>query len=164
MTSDEYNQCVDQYTDAIYRFAFRHLRTEDDAKEIVQISYEKFWMKHAEVHIEKAKSYLFAIANHCIIDEFRKRKNTTSIDELNYNNHPRTETNLPDPQLKELLLRALNELTPLLRTVLLLRDYEGYSYAEIGEVTNLNESQVKVYIFRARQTMKSKLGNNPLTA
>ncbi|HNF70750.1 MAG TPA: sigma factor-like helix-turn-helix DNA-binding protein, partial [Chitinophagales bacterium] len=38
-----------------------------------------------------------------------------------------------------------------------LRDYEGYSYEEIGEVLNLSESQVKVYIFRARQTMKEYL-------
>jgi len=36
----------------------------------------------------------------------------------------------------------------------LLRDYEGYAYNEIGEITKLNESQVKVYIFRARQFLK----------
>jgi RNA polymerase sigma factor (sigma-70 family) len=164
MTSDDYNQCVEKYADAIYRFAFRHLRTEDDAKEIVQISFEKFWMKHANIQIEKAKSYLFTIANNCIVDEFRKRKFTTDIDALSASDHPKTESTSTDHRLKEILQKALDELTPLLRTVLLLRDYEGYSYAEIGEVTNLNESQVKVYIFRARQTMKMKLGTNPLTA
>jgi RNA polymerase sigma-70 factor (ECF subfamily) len=41
----------------------------------------------------------------------------------------------------------------------LLRDYEGYSYEEIGEITQLNESQVKVYIFRARQKMKEMIGS-----
>jgi RNA polymerase sigma-70 factor (ECF subfamily) len=164
MTSDEYNQCVENCADAIYRFAFRHLRTEDDAKEIVQLSFEKFWMKHTEINVEKAKSYLFAIANNCIVDEFRKRKFTAGLDSLSPNDHPKTESITPDHTIKEILQKALEELTPLLRTVLLLRDYEGYSYAEIGEVTNLNESQVKVYIFRARQTMKIKLGKNPLTA
>jgi len=39
----------------------------------------------------------------------------------------------------------------------LLRDYEGYSYEEIGEMLNLSESQVKVYIFRARQSLKEYL-------
>lgn len=164
MTSDDYNQCVEKYADAIYRFAFRHLRTEDDAKEIVQISFEKFWMKHANIQLEKAKSYLFTIANNCIVDEFRKRKFTTDIETLNASDHPKTELTSSDHRLKEILQKALDDLSPLLRTVLLLRDYEGYSYAEIGEVTNLNESQVKVYIFRARQTMKMKLGTNPLTA
>ena len=143
MTSDDYNQCVEKYADAIYRFAFRHLRTEDDAKEIVQISFEKFWMKHANIQLEKAKSYLFTIANNCIVDEFRKRKFTTDIETLNASDHPNTELTSSDHRLKEILQKAL---------------------AEIGEVTNLNESQVKVYIFRARQTMKMKLGTNPLTA
>ncbi|MFY7757298.1 MAG: RNA polymerase sigma factor [Flavobacterium stagni] len=163
MTSDDYNQCVEKYADAIYRFAYRHLRTEDDAKEIVQIAFEKFWMKHGDIQIEKAKSYLFTIVNNCIVDEFRKRKFTADVDSLNASDHPKTESQFTDHKLKEILQKALDELSPILRTVLLLRDYEGYTYAEIGEVTNLNESQVKVYIFRARQTMKSKLGTNPFT-
>ena len=41
------------------------------------------------------------------------------------------------------------------KTVLLLRDYEGYTYSEIGEMTGLTETQVKVYIFRARRQMKA---------
>jgi len=162
MTADEYNQCVDLYADAIYRFAVRHLRNEYDAQEIVQTAFEKFWMKHETVNNEKAKSYLYSIANNCIVDEFRKRKQTTGLENLSAEQHPQTELPATDPILSGALNKALQELTPLLRTVLLLRDYEGYSYSEIGEATNLSESQVKVYIFRARQTMKNKLGQNPL--
>ena len=44
------------------------------------------------------------------------------------------------------------------KMVLLLRDYEGYSYEEIGEMANLNESQVKVYIYRARVFLKKYIG------
>ncbi|MFN5219020.1 MAG: RNA polymerase sigma factor, partial [Sphingomonadales bacterium] len=61
--------------------------------------------------------------------------------------------------LKEILAKALETLPDIQRTVILLRDYEGYSYDEIGSITGLNESQVKVYIFRARQTLKSYLGS-----
>ena len=61
--------------------------------------------------------------------------------------------------LKELINKALETLPDIQRTVILLRDYEGYSYEEIGSITGLNESQVKVYIFRARQTLKSYLGS-----
>ena len=43
------------------------------------------------------------------------------------------------------------------KTVVLLRDYEGYNYSEIAEITDLSESQVKVYIFRARKTLQSYL-------
>ena len=39
----------------------------------------------------------------------------------------------------------------------MLKDYEGYSYEEIGKITDLNESQVKVYLHRARITLKNYL-------
>jgi RNA polymerase sigma-70 factor (ECF subfamily) len=52
----------------------------------------------------------------------------------------------------------LTKLPEIQRSVILLRDYEGYNYAEIGEITNLNESQVKVYIFRARTFLKNYIG------
>jgi RNA polymerase sigma-70 factor (ECF subfamily) len=59
--------------------------------------------------------------------------------------------------LKEVLDLALSRLSEIQRTVVLLRDYEGYSYEEIGEITGLNEAQVKVYIYRARLTLKQYL-------
>jgi RNA polymerase sigma-70 factor (ECF subfamily) len=52
----------------------------------------------------------------------------------------------------------LSRLPEIQKTVLLLRDYEGYNYDEIGEMTNLSSSQVKVYIFRARKSMKQYIG------
>ena len=60
--------------------------------------------------------------------------------------------------LKEVLNEGLNKLSEIQRTVILLRDYEGYNYAEIGEITGLKESQVKVYIFRARGFLKEYIG------
>ncbi|RLD49112.1 MAG: RNA polymerase sigma factor, partial [Bacteroidetes bacterium] len=57
--------------------------------------------------------------------------------------------------LKEVLDEALKKLNEVQRSVILLRDYEGYSYQEIGEITGLSESQVKVYIYRARVFLKN---------
>ena len=57
-------------------------------------------------------------------------------------------------RLNEILEFALNKLPPIQKTVVLLRDYENYSYKEIAEITSLSETQVKVYIFRARNFMK----------
>ena len=59
--------------------------------------------------------------------------------------------------LKEILDEALNRLPGLQKSLILLRDYEGYNYEEIGKITGLNESQVKVYIFRARTALKNYL-------
>ncbi len=60
--------------------------------------------------------------------------------------------------LKEILNKAVEQLPDVQRSVILLRDYEGYSYREIGEIAGLSESQVKVYIFRARIFLKKFIG------
>lgn len=60
-------------------------------------------------------------------------------------------------ELQDLLEVALNTLPTIQKSILLLRDSEGYDYKEIGDVLNLNESQVKVYLFRARKKVKNYL-------
>lgn len=55
---------------------------------------------------------------------------------------------------------ALGKLPENQKTVILLRDYEGYSYEEIEQITGLSASQVKVYLFRARKSMKDRLIEN----
>jgi RNA polymerase sigma-70 factor (ECF subfamily) len=56
---------------------------------------------------------------------------------------------------KAILEKALNELPPVQKSILLLRDLEGYEYKEIGEILGISEAQVKVYLFRARQKVKN---------
>lgn len=157
MNPEQYNKCVDLHSDALFRFALKNLKDEDEAKEIVQSTFEKLWIRRQEVDFERAKSYLFTTAYHAMVDFWRKAKRMTQISE-------ETENQLSAPTreykgLKAILEKALNQLPEIQKTVVLLRDYEGYSYEEIGEITNLNESQVKVYIFRARQTLKTIIGS-----
>ena len=57
-------------------------------------------------------------------------------------------------ELKEILDMCLERLPETQKSIILLRDIEGYSYSDIGEILNLSESQVKVYLFRARKKIK----------
>ena len=152
MNARDYNQCVDDHADAVYRFILKNIRDDDKAKDIVQDSFEKMWMKHAEINVAKAKSYLFTTAYHTMIDNTRRDSKQTKFEEAHLN-LTGVENNFSD--LKEILEEALTHLPEIQRSVILLRDYEGYTYEEIGEITGLNESQVKVYIFRARMTLKN---------
>ncbi len=150
MTAREYNLAVDEYSDNIFRFALKQLKNEMTARDVVQETYTKVWIKHEEVSYEKVKSYLFTTAYHVIVDWINKEKRSGDIEyaperAMNY------EINF---DVNEVLHIALDKLPEIQKTVVLLRDYEGYNYAEIAEITNLNESQVKVYIFRARKTLK----------
>ncbi len=152
MTVREYNHCVDTYADRIFRFVLKHMKDSDISNDIVQDSFIKLW-KHADnVAYDKARSYLFTTAYHTLIDYTRKNKYVSPYDasmETNYSvDHGYSD-------LKEILEEALTKLPEIQRSVVLLRDYEGYHYKEIAEITGLNETQVKVYIYRARTALKS---------
>ena len=155
MTIQQYNQAVDLYADVLYRFVLKHIKDTDIAKDIIQDTFEKVWRKVNEINQDKIKSYLFTSAYHTLIDYTRKQKiqGTMTLE---------AESQLQDQKqysdLKHILDEALNKLPEIQKTVILLRDYEGYDYKEIGEITNLNESQVKVYIFRARTFLKNYIG------
>ena len=156
MTAEEYNYCVNTHSDNVYRFILKSIRDIDKAKDIVQDSYEKLWLKRTEVSHEKSKSYLFSIAYHTMVDQIRREKRVGSFDEVKQATISHSEQY---SDLNELLHRAVEQLPEIQKNVLLLRDYEGYSYEEIGEITGLNESQVKVYIYRARVFLKSYIGS-----
>lgn len=156
MTTEEYNKCVDDYSDGVYRFVLHNIRDEDKAKDIVQDSYIKMWEKVGDIDCKKARSYIFTTAYHTMIDTIRRDKKLTSFEDIEYNQSSGSKEYLG---LKEIVRDAVNKLPEVQRSVVLLRDYEGYSYEEIGEITELTESQVKVYIYRARVFLKEYIGS-----
>lgn len=156
MTTSEYNKSVDQYSDNIYRFALKNMRDSEKAKDIVQDTFMKLWVRVEDVNYEKVKSYLFTSAYHTMVDLSRKEKRVGEYNEAKVKKMGHSEQY---SDAKEILDLAVAKLPDIQRQMILLRDYEGYSYEEIGEITNLNESQVKVYIFRARKFLKDYIGN-----
>ena len=151
----DYNKCVDLYADGVYRFILKQIRDKDAARDIVQDAFEKMWRKLETIDAAKAKTYLFTTAYHTLVDYTRKNAKKACFSEVDFNAHSH---NSQYSDLKEILNRGLEQLPEIQKTVLLLRDYEGYDYAEIGTITGLNESQVKVYIFRARTFLKNYIG------
>lgn len=154
MTAKEYNSAVDQYADNIYRFVLKHIKNVEAAKDIVQETFAKVWIKREDISYEKIRSYLFTTAHHTLIDAVRKEKYQEDVEVIDKH---RNEAPVKNMDLQKTLHDALDQLPEIQRTVILLRDYEGYDYTEIGEITNLTESQVKVYIFRARTKLKQIL-------
>ncbi len=155
MTVDEYNKSVDLFADGVYRFILNNIKDVERARDVVQDSFEKMWKRARHVDYKKAKSYLYTTAYHTMIDHLRRdqyyiRWDEEGPEEADHSNH--------FSDLKELLEEALEKLPGIQKSVVLLRDYEGYSYKEIGEITGLNEPQVKVYIYRARMALKNYIG------
>lgn len=155
MTTTDYNHCVDRYADGVFRFICKSLGDAEQARDIVQEAFTRLWERHKEVSHEKVKSYLFTTAYHIMIDMIRKDKRQTTFNE-SHTHSMVYET--PSFDLKAILNEAVDKLPEIQKTVVLLRDYEGYTYDEIGQITGLNESQVKVYIYRARVFLKNYIG------
>lgn len=154
MTEKEYNNCVNQYADNVYRFILKNLRHEEDARDVVQTAFEKMWRNREEVDAQKSKSYLFTVAYHQMIDHIRKVKRIQLREEFS---DTAKVDNRPANNLKKILDEALARLSETQRSLVLLKDYEGYSYEEIGQIMQLNASQVKVYLHRARVQLKEYL-------
>ena len=154
MTEREYNECVHKHADGLFRFIVKNLRHEEDARDIVQTAFEKLWRNRDAVEENKSKSYLFTVAYNQMIDHIRKvkrihlKEEVSSIALVDYQ---------PSGDMKKALNDALNRLSEVQKSLVMLKDYEGYSYEEIGQIMGLNESQVKVYLHRARLTLRNYL-------
>ena len=154
MTEREYNNCVNLYADNVFRFIVKNLRHEEDARDVVQTAFEKMWRNREDVDNAKSKSYLFTVAYHQMIDHIRKVKRINLQEDFKEDSKVQQT---PVYNLKKTLEEALGRLSDLQRSLVMLKDYEGYSYEEIGTITGLNESQVKVYLHRARVQLKNYL-------
>ena len=155
-----YNEWVDRFADGIFRFALKNTRDSEQAKDLVQDAFEKLWIKKDQIDASKAKAYLFQIVSNALIDRARRVKLNAAFREQLSSNDSLVFNESVD--LKKTLEDAVAKLPDIQRHVILLRDYEGYSYEEIGAITSLSEQQVKVYIFRARQKLRSMLVNPEL--
>ncbi len=154
MNEREYNECVNLYADNVYRFILKNLRHQEDAKDVVQSAFEKLWVNREQVDYGRCKSYLFTIAYHQMIDHIRKQKRVTLKEDFN---DEKRSVQQPHHQLQKVLHAALDRLSETQRSLVLLKDYEGYNYEEISEITSLSLSQVKVYLHRARLQLKTYL-------
>lgn len=154
MTRKEYNIAVQVHADAIYSYALKFLKSREDANDIVQDVFEKMWKFRKKVIFEKSKSWLFTCTHNALINFVKKESRWVpqSSDEFDV----RSVSSLRY-DLRQLIDMALSKLSPLQKSIILLRDLEGYDYKEIGEMLSLSDSQVKVYLFRARKKVKNEL-------
>lgn len=153
MNKKEYYIAVNEFSNGLYRFALKLIKDESSAQDLVQDAYEKVWIKIDSIEAEKVKSYLFRIVYNKFLDD-KKRNKVIYFEE--YLDEPFIDQQTSD--LKVILNKALSRLPVIQKSAILLRDYEGYSYDEIGEILELNASQVKVYIYRARKQLQQYIG------
>ena len=147
LTRNEYNIAVKEHSNKLYGYAMRFLRNAEDAEDIIQDVYEKLWLNRKKVEAEKAKSWMFTTAHNAMLNLITKKSRIQL---------PGSD-NLPESSKKDANKFESNQVVSRAESIILLRDLEGYTYEEIGDMLELSSSQVKVYLFRARNKIKKQL-------
>lgn len=153
MTQKEFGHIVDEYANRLCRFADKLLVNKEQAKDVTQDTFTKLWEHRNSIDVSKLKSWLFSVTYNECMSLLRNQKRMVYDHDFENNYHHAPESS----DLKSVIKTSLEMLSDVQKSILLLRDYEGYNYEEIGDVLSLSESQVKVYLFRARQKMKDYL-------
>jgi RNA polymerase sigma factor (sigma-70 family) len=154
MTKAEYNTCVEQFSDGLFRFCLKYLKDSFEAENVVQNTFEKLWKRRKDVELKTAKAFMFRIAYNNSIDLLRKRGRSVQLEDHAENSHFHHEQYTG---IREVIDKEVEKLPEKQKAVIMLRDYEGYDYRSIGKITGLTEAQVKINIFRARKFLKEQL-------
>lgn len=144
---------VTEHASNLYGYVFKYLRNSEDSHDIVQDVFEKLWKNRKKVEVEKAKAWMFRTGHNTLINFSKKKQRTTYHTEM-IPERCKVDNSFEN---KEIIDLALSLLPPMQKSIVLLRDLEGYAYDEIGEILEISDSQVKVYLYRARKKMKKQL-------
>jgi RNA polymerase sigma-70 factor (ECF subfamily) len=170
---EAFAEIVFAYQDSVYNLCYRILGERNEAEDAAQEAFLRAYLNLSRYDMARPfKTWLLSIASNYCIDRLRRRR----LQWLSLDDEP-TEDSLAlpstDPEPEPTLIRSqhsqaiqalLNELSPEYRTALVLRYWYDYSYTEIAEMMNTTESAVKSRLFRARQVLADKLGDQASTA
>lgn len=162
----EYRQAIEQYRHKVLTLARYSLRSSVDADDVAQEVFIKLWRHWPSIDQEKRLAWLMRVTHNAVIDFVRRRKATQEhVDEsidADEISHDAQRLTTDGPQLNELdrvglgsdLTRAIRQLEDPFRSILVMRDIQGLSYADIESSLEMNASQVKVYLHRARRKLR----------
>lgn len=145
----------------LYRLALRITCNSEEAEDIVQDTLIKVWNQRERWdEIESMEAFCMTICRNLALDKIKKTGNRhDSLDE-GHKDRPSAQNNpYEDMNQKDrirLVRQIVDELPEKQRTCIQLRDFEGKTYKEVAETMQISEDQVKINIFRGRQTIKQR--------
>ncbi len=165
MSLETFKMRVLPVKDKLYRFAYRFLKDEDEARDIVQEVLIKVWNKRDEMHqLENMEAWCMRITRNLSLDRLKsKQYNYTDSLQQDFDiSSGEEQTPYRNMEINDTMAninKLISSLPEKQRQVIQLRDVEGYSYKEIVEILALDMNQVKVNLFRARKSIKENLVN-----
>ena len=167
----EFAKLIDVHSDQIFRLAIKILGNEQDAEDVLQNTFLKAFQKIGSFEgRSNVSTWLYRIATNEALMTIRKRRPEINISEFTNEENEEIESPiqfidwccLPENELlseetREVMDEAINQLSEALKIVFILRDIEGVSIQETGQILNLSETAVKTRLLRARLKLREKL-------
>ena len=155
-----FRDLYDRNVDRIYRLAYRMAGEDDLARDFTQEAFLRAYQRLDQFRGDAAFStWLHSIAVSVSLNGLRKvdrhRKRERSLEDAAHVTPARREL---DPDARDRLKEAVDGLSEIYRTVLLMHDLEGYTHREIAETLEVAEGTSKARLFRAREKLRAALG------
>ena len=149
--------------DRLFRLALRITMNRAEAEDVVQDTLLKVWELRSEWgQINNLEAFAIATCRNRALDVLKRAgRNTKSLDEVDNTQLStlNSQRSLEAREQLSLVRRLMDGLPELQRSIMLLRDIEGKNYQEIAEALDISETQVKVYLHRARTKIKEQVRN-----
>lgn len=151
--------------DKLFRLALRITSNREEAEDIVQETLIKLWNQRDKWSaIQNMETYSMTVCRNLALDSINKReRQNISLDETAHDQPDISRTQdeaLIRQQQMDSIQAIIQQLPEKQRTIILLRDIEEKSYQEIADIMGVSLSDVKVNLFRARQTVKTKINKS----
>jgi len=163
MDKEVFKAVIIPHKDKMFRFARRILLDDDDAMDIVQEAFLRIWINKNKLEdVENKEAWCMRVTKNLALDKL-KSGHTRHLSQMS-EHHIAIASGNADPSRTTEMKDTISSITKILGTlpetqrhVVHLRDIEGYSYKEIAEILNVDMSNVKICLFRARRAIREKL-------
>ena len=149
-------------SDRLFRLALRITMNRAEAEDVVQDTLLKVWEQRSQwEQINNLEAFAIAICRNRALDVMKRAgRNTASLDKVDNGQWSMVngQSALEAREQLSLVRKLMDGLPEIQRTIIHLRDIEGQTYQEIAEALDISETQVKVYLHRARTKIKKGYG------
>ncbi len=159
-----FRRLVKEHQGQLFSLAYHLLGNSAEAEDVAQDVLVKLWQHLAGLEAERVKPWLLRVTRNACLDLLRRRRYSQAYVAETVGGEPLAVTETPldrlsSSDLGQRLAQAIRELDEPFRSLVVLRDVEELNYQEIGQTLDLSDSQVKVYLHRARRKLRKRLGS-----
>ena len=161
-----FEAAVRQHQRKVFTFARYYLGNSEEAEDVTQEVLFKLWQRRQQIDEEGRQAWLLKVTRNACFDRLRKRQTAAKIfaEDTEEDATKRVPISDPDPEsqmaatdFRQHLKQALGQLTDPMKSILILREIEGFKYQEIADVLDVPLATVRVYLHRGRRRLREQL-------